>query len=139
MKGVFTVFVVQDIEAARDFYRDHFGFKVVFEADWYVQLHFARDGLPPLELAFMIPEHESLPESFSGGTIPSGVILTIDVADVDGTFALFNTKESESRVLFEPRSEDWGQRHFMFQDVNGLFVDVVQLIEPSADYESAYD
>ncbi|MGQ0648649.1 MAG: VOC family protein, partial [Gemmatimonadaceae bacterium] len=39
---MFPVVVTSKLAEARDFYVQHFGFRVVFEADWYVQLHGSR-------------------------------------------------------------------------------------------------
>ncbi len=56
LKSLFPVFVTARLAEARDFYVQHIGFHVVFEADWYVQLHgFRGDSFPAVQLAFMLP------------------------------------------------------------------------------------
>jgi hypothetical protein len=37
------------------------------------------------------------------------------------------------------RSEDFGQRHFITSDPNGVLIDVIKVIPPSAEYASQYD
>jgi len=37
------------------------------------------------------------------------------------------------------RSEDFGQRHFITSDPNGVLIDVIQVIPPSAEYAPLYD
>ena len=62
LKSLFPVIATKAVTEARDFYMKYFGFVIEFDAGWYVQLHGKRDGGGmPLELAFMNPEHESLP------------------------------------------------------------------------------
>lgn len=47
LKGLFPIVVTAKLADARNFYVQHLGFPVVFEADWFVQLHASRgDGLP---------------------------------------------------------------------------------------------
>ncbi|THB79312.1 MAG: glyoxalase/bleomycin resistance/extradiol dioxygenase family protein, partial [Desulfobulbaceae bacterium] len=36
------------------------------------------------------------------------------------------------------KSEDFGQRHFIVVDPNGILVDVIQNIEPSAEFAEQY-
>lgn len=61
-KSAFPVIVTSKVAEARDIYVEHLGFTVVFEADWYVQLHAPRaGGGKPIELAFVQPNQESQP------------------------------------------------------------------------------
>ncbi len=48
-------------------------------------------------------------------------------------------QEKALNVVRELRSEDWGQRHFCIEDPNGLYLDVVQAIAPSEEYQQGYD
>lgn len=42
-------------------------------------------------------------------------------------------------IHFPLRSEDFGQRHFITSDPNGVLIDVIKLIPPSAEYASQYE
>lgn len=139
LKSLFPVVVTSKLAEARDFYIQHFGFRVVFQADWYVQLHgFRGDTHPPLELAFMLPNVESQPAPLHGAFSGAGIVLSIDVDDVDA----LHTKLKEAGVLREVvvplRDEPWGQRHFLFKDPAGTLLDVFQLIPPTSEYAAAY-
>lgn len=139
LKSLYPVIVTDKLTEVRDFYVQHFGFQVVFEADWYVQLHASRgDNTPPLELAFMLPHLESQPESLRAAFAGSGLVLTIDVDDVDAVHAKLSAVGVLRDVVVELRDEAWGQRHFLFRDPAGTLLDVVQLIPPSAEYAAAY-
>ena len=138
--SLFPVFVTDKLADARDFYVRHFDFRVVFEADWYVQIHASRgDNAPPIELAFMVPRLESQPEPLHAAFSGAGVILTIDVEDVDAVHAKLSEAGVLEDVVVGLRDEPWGQRHFLFRDPAGTLLDVVQLIEPSAEYAAAYE
>jgi hypothetical protein len=41
-------------------------------------------------------------------------------------------------IHLELKSEEWGQRHFITADPNGLLLDVIQPIPPSAEYAQQY-
>ena len=48
MTSLFPDVCTDDLAASRDFYRDLLGFEVVFENEWYVQMHHPR--LPAIAL-----------------------------------------------------------------------------------------
>ena len=86
-KSMFPVIVTNEVIRARDFYVKHLGFYVVFEADWNVQLHAPReDGGKPIELAFMTPNLESQPAALRPAFSGEGVIVTLEVEDVDSVY-----------------------------------------------------
>ena len=139
LKSLFPVVVTGRLREARDFYVQHFGFRVVFEAEWYVQLHGSRgDSAPPVELAFMVPNVESQPAALHATFSGAGVILTIDVDDVDAVHTKLSDAGALNEVVVPLRDEPWGQRHFLFRDPAGTLLDVVQLIPPNPEYAAAY-
>jgi uncharacterized glyoxalase superfamily protein PhnB len=59
------------------------------------------------------------------------VLITVEVENVDAVY-----ERARSRALpieLDLRSEDWGQRHFITRDPNGLAVDVVQVIPVTSE------
>ncbi len=137
LKSLFPVIATKGVTAARDFYVRYFGFEVVFDAGWYVQLHGERDGGgAPLELAFMLPDHESLPPALRRAFEGQGMFLTVEVEDVDTLYERLRGDGHE--ILIELRDEAWGQRHFGVRDPNGGMLDVVKPIPPSAEYQAGY-
>ena len=41
-------------------------------------------------------------------------------------------------IVLDLKSEDWGQRHFCMQDPNGVYLDIVQALEPTEEYRGDY-
>ena len=138
LKSLFPVIATKAVTEARDFYMKYFGFVIEFDAGWYVQLHGERDGGGmPLELAFMSPEHESLPAAQRHAFDGKGVFITIEIDDVDGLYR--RLLADGHQILIELRDETWGQRHFAVRDPAGGMLDVVKPITPAAEYRSAYE
>jgi catechol 2,3-dioxygenase-like lactoylglutathione lyase family enzyme len=136
-KSCFPVVVTPRLAEARDFYTKNLGFHVVFEADWYVQLHAPREGGgKPIELAFMKPGQQSQPPSLRHAFDGRGIILTLEVEDVDSIYAAVRSIGCETVV--DLRDEPWGQRHFLIRDPAGNLLDVVKQIPPSSEYEASY-
>ncbi|GJL73689.1 MAG: hypothetical protein NMNS01_28880 [Nitrosomonas sp.] len=51
--------------------------------------------------------------------------------EVEGADTAFAAAKSKSlNIVLELRSEDWGKRHFCIQDLNGVYLDIVQSFEP---------
>ena len=128
----FTVFIVTDLNKAKAFYTSHFGFGIAFENEWY--LHLVSDS--GIQVGFMLPDQPTQPAMFHPAYAGRGVIFSLEVDDVDSAYAY--AREASLNIVLELRSEDWGQRHFCVEDPNGLHLDVVQAIAPTAEYEESY-
>ena len=121
----------QVLETA-SFYRQHFGFRSLFEADWYVHLQSEAD--PAVNLAIVLASHETIPEAARG--VSRGIILNFEVEDVDAVDARL---QKEGVPLVKPLvSEPFGQRHAIYQDPNGVLIDVITPIPPSAEFLDQY-
>ena len=138
MKSLFPVFVTENLVRAKYFYVEHLGFKVVFEVEWYIQLHSERVDEAPLELAFMLPNLEDQHPSVRPGFPGDGVILTLEFEDVDAIYEELIAREAIQEFVIDVKDEPWGQRHFMFRDPAGILVDAVQTIAPSPEYDQGY-
>lgn len=126
------VIQTRDVPGTTEFYRGHFGFKVLFESDWYVHLQNERDEA--WNLAILQFNHETIPEEGRGET--RGLILNFEVEDVDAVDA--RLREAGVPVLKSLRDEDFGQRHAIYRDPNGILLDVIKPIPPSAEYAESY-
>jgi catechol 2,3-dioxygenase-like lactoylglutathione lyase family enzyme len=121
----YPIIVTDKLAECRDFYTRALGFHVAFEASWFVYL--ASDGDRPHGIAFMAPAHPSQPpgpETFSG----HGMFLTLQVADAALEFE--RLVGAGVKVAYPLRDEPWGQRRFGLLDPAGVWVDVVQHIDP---------
>lgn len=136
-KSCFPVVVTEKLAEAREFYVKYLGFEIVFDADWYLQLHAPREGGgKPIELAFMKPDQSSQPAPLHPAFNGSGVILTLEVEEVDSLYE--KILDAGCETVVELRDEPWGQRHFLIRDPAGNLLDVVRQIPPAGDYEAAY-
>ncbi|HZA75994.1 MAG TPA: VOC family protein [Acidimicrobiales bacterium] len=110
--------------ASRAFYTAMFDLVVSVELDdWYLQLMPESDTR--LNIGFVKPDHEL----FADRTAPSGtygVVLTIQVDDVDEAYK--RAKRLGAEIAADIRNEDYGQRHFLLVDPNGLVLNVMSIL-----------
>jgi catechol 2,3-dioxygenase-like lactoylglutathione lyase family enzyme len=117
------------IAESHAFYARWFGFETTFEADWYVSLR--RPGPPAYELALLDPDHPTVPPGFRHPA--RGLLLNFEVDDVDAEWRRL-VEEGGLRPELALRSEDFGQRHFIVADPNGILIDVITPIEVTGEY-----
>jgi len=130
--GIFPTLCATDVAATREFYVEVFGFGVVFDSGWYVQLE-APDGSNH-QIGIVERDHPTVPAKFRKD--PAGVILSIEVDDVDAVHERLTA--TGGAIALSLRDEDFGQRHFMTIDPSGTLVDVITPIPPSDDYAELY-
>ena len=128
----FSVYTVENLAAAKAFYSKHFGFDVAFENEWY--LHLVSEAC--LQVGFLLPNQPTQPAIFQNPYNGSGVIFSLEVADVASAYA--EAKDNALNIVLALRSEEWGQRHFCVEDPNGIHIDIVQAIEPTEEYQQGY-
>lgn len=129
----YPVLLTDDVAATAAFYQRHFRFRPLFTSDWYVHLQSTEDD--SVNLAVLDAQHETVPES--GRRTVSGVILNFEVEDPD---AVYGEAESAGLPILVPlRDEPFGQRHFITRDPNGVLIDVIKPIPPSAEFAAQYD
>ena len=125
-KAYFPVLVTNDIAESKEFFTKLFGFEPVFDADWYVHLVHESGA----QLGFLVPNHPSQPPAvqkpFQGG----GLIYSFEVENVDEAY---EKMKDSAEILLEPKTEEWGQRHFLVSAPSGLIVDVIKNEDPSLD------
>jgi catechol 2,3-dioxygenase-like lactoylglutathione lyase family enzyme len=133
VRDLYAIIVTDKRIECRDFYVRWLGFRVVFEASWFVYL--AAGGDHASGIAFMAPDHPSQPpgpETFSG----QGMFLTIQVDDAAAEFERLERDGAE--IVYPLRDEAWGQRRFALRDPAGTWVDVIQTIDPQPGYWDRY-
>jgi catechol 2,3-dioxygenase-like lactoylglutathione lyase family enzyme len=117
----YPVVITPKLQECRDFYVGYFGFDVVFEADWYIQLKHPNGT----ELGFMRPDLANQPEFLRDAYNGKGIIVTYDVGDARKEYEKAQRVEG-LKVVFPYTEEEWGQKHFILEDPAGVFVDIVQ-------------
>ncbi|MEO3766927.1 VOC family protein [Streptomyces sp. B8F3] len=133
LTSFYPVIGTSRLTESRDFYVRLMGFEVTFEADWYVSLR--RPGDPAYELALLDPAHPTVPEGHR--VAARGLLLNFEVADVDAEWERLVVREG-LRPELELRSEDFGQRHFIVADPNGILIDVITPIAPTGEFAGQY-
>lgn len=128
----YPVLMTRDVAGTAAFYTEHFGFAPLFTSDWYVHLQSTSDA--SINLAILDGAHETIPESGRG--VVAGLLLNFEVEDVDAEYARLTAAGLPMRL--ELRDEAFGQRHFITADPNGVLIDVIKPIPPSAEYAAAY-
>ncbi|MFE5556527.1 VOC family protein [Streptomyces sp. NPDC056544] len=132
--GFYPVLATRDVAASRDFYTRHLGFKVTFESDWYVSLR--RPDAPQYELALLDHAHPTVPEGHRVA-LQGGLLLNFEVDDVDSEHQRLVAKAGLPEVL-PLRTEEFGQRHFIFAAPDGVLIDVITIVPPSKEYAAQY-
>jgi len=128
----YPVIMTGDVLETSAFYQRHFAFRPAFEADWYVHLQSAED--PSVNLAILQGDHGTIPERGQGRA--SGLLLNFEVDNVDAVYARLQDEGLD--MLLPLRDEPFGQRHFMVEDPNGVLIDVITPIPPSAEFLAQY-
>jgi uncharacterized glyoxalase superfamily protein PhnB len=129
----YPVIMTADVAGTAAFYERHFRFAPLFSRDWYVHLQSTEDER--VTLAVLDYSHETVPAVGRGEV--SGLILNFEVEDVDTIYA--ELREAGLPILRDLRDEDFGQRHFITADPNGVLIDVITPIAPSAAFADLYD
>ena len=129
----YPVIMTGDVAGTAAFYQRHFGFVALFTADWYVHLQSADD--PSVNLAVLDGGHPTIPESGRGRV--GGLLLNFEVEDVDAVHE--RLREAGLPLLLSLRDEAFGQRHFITADPNGVLIDIIQPIAPSAEFAAQYE
>jgi uncharacterized glyoxalase superfamily protein PhnB len=128
----YPVLMSDRLKETADFYVRHFAFRTLFASDWYVHLQSSEDD--HVNLAVLQAGHETIPEPKAERT--SGLLINFEVEDVDAHHA--RLVAAGVPIVRSLRDEAWGQRHFIAADPNGVLIDVITPIAPSAEFAAAY-
>ncbi|WP_378949709.1 VOC family protein [Mesorhizobium sp. ANAO-SY3R2] len=128
----YPVLMTGDVAGTAAFYVEHFRFESLFESDWYVHLRSTEDRR--VNLGIVDGDHETIPAEGRGRT--SGLLINFEVKDVDAVYA--RIEAAGLPILRTLRDEPFGQRHFITKDPNGVLIDVIKPIPPSAEFLANY-
>ncbi|GGV11887.1 VOC family protein [Streptomyces spectabilis] len=133
LTGFYPAIGTARLRESHAFYTRLLGFETAFEADWYVSLR--RPGDSPYELALLDHTHSTIPEGFRAPA--RGLLLNFEVEDVDAEWERLVVRGG-LRPELALRSEDFGQRHFIVADPNGVLIDVITPIAPAGEFAAQY-
>jgi catechol 2,3-dioxygenase-like lactoylglutathione lyase family enzyme len=128
----YPVLLSEDVTRAADFYVAHFGFRPLYQADWYVHLQSSED--PTINLGLVDKNHATIPEIGRGRT--GGMLLNFEVSDPEAHYARLQT--ARVPIALGLRDEAFGQRHFIVAGPDGVLIDVICPIPPSAEHAALY-
>lgn len=126
----YPIIVSDALFDCRDFYVRWFGLEVGFESTWFIWMK-----AESVSIAFMHPEHPSTPpgpEPFSG----KGMCLEFQVEDVQAEYDRFIA--GGAPVTYHLKDEPFGQRRFGLFDPAGVWIDIVEQIEPTDGWWDKY-
>lgn len=129
----YPVIMTADVAGTSAFYQAHFGFAPLFTSDWYV--HLQMKDSPRVNLAVVDGQHPTVPAEGRGSV--SGLILNFEVEDPDAVHD--RLKAAGLPVLLSLRDEAFGQRHFITSDPNGVLIDIIKPIPPTAEFAAQYE
>ncbi len=128
----YPVIACENVAETAAFYIEHFGFRPVFESDWYIHLQSGEDAA--VNLAILDCRHDTIPEGYRKPV--QGLLINFEIDDVDTEYTRLKT--AGVPILLPLRSEAFGQRHFITRDPAGVMVDVITVIPPSAEFAAQY-
>lgn len=134
VSSYYPVLMTKDVAGTVDFWRTHFGFTPLFTSDWYVHLQMA--GNESVNLAVLDGAHETIPAVARGQTA-AGLLINFESEEVDAVYARLQT--AGLPILLTLRDDAFGQRHFITQDPNGVLIDVIKQIPPSAEFAAQFE
>lgn len=117
--------ITEKIQETKAFYTETLGFGITFENDFYLLMHTPDESA---EISFLKPNHPSQKGIFQSAFNGKGVYFTIEVDNVDDIYEQLKKKGVPFEV--EIRDEDWGDRHFVIVDPNGIGIDIVTYTAP---------
>lgn len=133
VNSFYPVIMTSDVAGSKAFYTSHFPFTVTFDSEWYVSLKL--DHASPFELALLNPDHPTVPTAFRQ-RFNGGLILNFEVDEVDAEYA--RLRAAGLPIHLALRTEEFGQRHFITADPNGVLIDMIKVIPPSGEYVEQY-
>jgi uncharacterized glyoxalase superfamily protein PhnB len=129
----YPVIMTDDVAGTAAFYKSHFRFEALFDSGWYIHLQSKEDE--KVTLAVLDGSHGTIPAVGRGKV--SGLLLNFEVEDVDTVYAA--ARAAGLPILLDLRDEDFGQRHFITADPNGVLIDVIKPIPPKGEYVALYE
>lgn len=128
---IYPVLMSEKLEESHMFYKTYLGFTDTFISEWYISLSHPEGG----ELALIDASHDTIPVAYQSNV--KGMILNMEVEDATSIYKRIQ-KQNEQILLMDIRDEEYGQRHFMVQDPNGLLIDIIESIPPSDAFQKNY-
>lgn len=132
-QDAYPVYITKQLTTSCDFYIKWLDFEVVFEASWFVYMQ--SKGERKVSFALIDETHPSTPPSY-GSFNGRGSFMTFQVEDAEAVYQ--RLQNMQAPVTYHLKKEEWGQLRFGLTDPNGLYIDIVQQVEPAPGYWEKY-
>jgi uncharacterized glyoxalase superfamily protein PhnB len=129
IKRVDSTISTNKLRESKEFYMKHFGFQLVYESDWYVEL--LAPGAPAIGVSFTLPQREA------GEFFNKGLIISFEVDDADAEYR--RLKAAGLEIVQDLVDKPWGERSFVVDDPNGVHLYIYKTIPPTPEYKKIYD
>lgn len=129
----YPVLMTGDVAGTAGFYIRHFGFRALFESDWYVHLQAGEDA--SVTLAVLDRDHVTIPAAARGSSA-GGILLNFEAEDAAAEYD--RLRAAGLSIALPLRDEDFGQRHFIAHAPDNVLIDIITPIPPSAEYAALY-
>lgn len=120
-----TALLCDEPRAAADWFVEHLGFDLNVDIGWYVNTQHPQHG--NFSLDFVSREHGSSPEGLRDRAV-AGTLVAFLVSDVEAQEKRLRAAGVE--VVLPLVREPWGQYRFQVAGPQGLFVEILQRVEP---------
>ena len=131
INSFYPVIMSNKIVESKNFYMKYFNFELTFENDWYVSLKSEGN----IELAIINSQHLTIPEKFRN--VSQGTILNIEVDNANNEYKKLILTNNLS-LISDIKDEEFGQRHFIIEDPNGILIDIIEVIPPTDEFKIQY-
>ncbi len=131
ISGFGACVLVDDIAETTAWWKRHLQLTVTIELDWFSSLNV---GVPGYEMSFAKRGHPATPEPWRAQE-PAGSMIGLVVADAAAEYE--RLREEGVKIVTEVVDEEFGQRHFHIEDLNGFLVDIIEVIPPSPEWLAA--
>lgn len=128
----YPVLMTDNVSATAQFYQKNFRFRPLFETDWYVHLQSEEDQ--GVNIGIVQSDHPTVPKVGQGST--ASLLINFEVDDVDAEYA--KAQENGLQIVLPLKDEDFGQRHFITRDPNGVLIDIITQIPPNEEFSEHY-
>ncbi len=129
IKRIDATISTEKLKESKEFYMKHFGFNLVYESDWYIEL--LSQNLEA-GISFTLPQREE-GEFFNG----RGLILSFEVDDVDAEYQ--RLKAAGLMIYQEIQDKPWGERSFVVDDPSQVHLYIYKTIPATPEYQKVYD
>lgn len=126
-----TTLLTDEVATIRDFWVEHFGWRVTSDAGFFVSL--GHDDQAN-ELCVMQRDHALVPDGYAEAA--RGVIIAFMVGDARAEAV--RLEAGGVTMLTGVVDEPYGQRHFFAADPGGVLIDVIEVIPADPGWLAAH-